>query len=471
MYKFNLKKVITTIFVFTVFTIHAAEVTGNINTNNVTQNTLSGSILSNGNGTITISAGDKNVTIAPGSNAPISLSIPAGVTNATLDFSALMSGGVINIPSNINAVSNLDGVQMTIDIPAGAAMVVASSSWNGKITLPTTVVNSIAPIIPGGSTLTQVSIEMGVQDAEVTFTKAVRILLTGAGDKRPGYVRAGVFVAVDSQCAVDSRAWVDNIANVPTGKECYIISGADMILWTKHFTIFEFYKFISSGSGGGGGGASYSGGGGGGSLIPIIGNYNYVSTNTVSNTSALGNAYTENSHKDYKFKPFTLKLKLKSEGPEVLQLQNFLISKSFMISTVPTGYFGNVTANALKQYQKDKGLEPTGAVGPATLKALNFDISTTKIVDTKIKTIATSTDIKNKTLNTKLDFKGIKKLDDEDESIKLIQKALQKKGYLYTKATGYFGVSTERAIKELQKDSGLKVTGVYDKETAENLNK
>ena len=243
MYNFNLKRIVAIISIFTICTIHAAEVTGSISVGIASLSTLSGSIDSGGSGVINVSAGDKNITISPGASSPISLSIPAGVTSATLDFSALISGSTINIPSNISTVSTLDGAtQISMDIPAGAAMVVASSSWNGKVTLPTMVTNIITPTIPGGSTITQISIEIGVQDAEVTFSKAIRILLSGAGDKRPGYVRAGVFVPIDNVCAVDSRVWVDNVVNVPVGKECYIISGTNMILWTKHFTIFEFYK-------------------------------------------------------------------------------------------------------------------------------------------------------------------------------------------------------------------------------------
>ena len=212
-------------------------------------------------------------------------------------------------------------------------------------------------------------------------------------------------------------------------------------------------------------------------MIPLTNNTNIVATNTISNLPDINKASIRNSYKDFKFKPFTLKLKLRSTGAEVLQLQNFLISRGFMVNSVPTSYFGNVTVSALKAYQKSKGIESTGAVGPATLKALNSDIDT-KSTNTNInvvKTININTNIKTSTnvntQNLKLDFGSIKKLDDEDESIKLIQKILQKKNYLYTKATGYFGVSTERAIKEFQKDNGLKVTGVYDKETAEALSK
>jgi hypothetical protein len=56
----------------------------------------------------------------------------------------------------------------------------------------------------------------------------------------------------------------------------------------------------------------------------------------------------------------------------VKNLQAFLVSKKYLDGDV-TGYFGPKTREAVKRYQKEKGLEVVGKIGPATRKHLNDD--------------------------------------------------------------------------------------------------
>lgn len=57
---------------------------------------------------------------------------------------------------------------------------------------------------------------------------------------------------------------------------------------------------------------------------------------------------------------------------EVTELQNFLISKGMLFSS-STGYYGKWTAEAVKDYQRSKGIEQTGNVGVATKAAIKAD--------------------------------------------------------------------------------------------------
>ena len=80
-------------------------------------------------------------------------------------------------------------------------------------------------------------------------------------------------------------------------------------------------------------------------------------------------------------KNFTFKKSLKrgSRGAEIIELQNFLINKNFLLANLfslsnPKGSFGPSTEKALKAYQKSIKLETTGAMGPKTRAAINAEI-------------------------------------------------------------------------------------------------
>src|ERR1035437_6975966 len=68
---------------------------------------------------------------------------------------------------------------------------------------------------------------------------------------------------------------------------------------------------------------------------------------------------------------FTRTLKLGSTGSDVLALQNYLISKGFMVGPA-TNYFGKVTRNALITWQRTVGISPaTGTLDAKSIKFLN----------------------------------------------------------------------------------------------------
>jgi hypothetical protein len=70
--------------------------------------------------------------------------------------------------------------------------------------------------------------------------------------------------------------------------------------------------------------------------------------------------------------PFTKKLVRKSVGKEVTVLQERLrILGFFPKNQSSTGYFGSITEHSVKEFQKSRGIEVLGIVGPKTRKALN----------------------------------------------------------------------------------------------------
>lgn len=67
---------------------------------------------------------------------------------------------------------------------------------------------------------------------------------------------------------------------------------------------------------------------------------------------------------------FSQTMSLGSTGPEVVELQKFLIRQKYLKSTA-TGYYGNLTIAAVRKFQKNAGISQTGAIGPVTRSFLN----------------------------------------------------------------------------------------------------
>jgi len=68
---------------------------------------------------------------------------------------------------------------------------------------------------------------------------------------------------------------------------------------------------------------------------------------------------------------FTRALTLGSTGTEVKNLQSLLRELGHFDHPSNTGYFGPVTVSAVKRFQKAKGIDQLGIVGPMTRRALN----------------------------------------------------------------------------------------------------
>jgi peptidoglycan hydrolase-like protein with peptidoglycan-binding domain len=70
---------------------------------------------------------------------------------------------------------------------------------------------------------------------------------------------------------------------------------------------------------------------------------------------------------------FEQNLRVGARGTSVVELQNELIDEGFLTPGRNTGFFGPATLQAVKDYQKDNSLPPTGYVGPLTRQTLATD--------------------------------------------------------------------------------------------------
>ncbi|HEX8994268.1 MAG TPA: peptidoglycan-binding domain-containing protein, partial [Candidatus Paceibacterota bacterium] len=306
-----------------------------------------------------------------------------------------------------SAVSNV-----SVLIPAGTKIAVDGGVWNGILSLPTATTTYAAPTPSAGMTATVLSaITIGLGNTPVALSAPAKLTFPGQAGKLAGWSQNGVYHTITNTC--DST----NTPTVATSSDCAINSGNDLLVFTRHFTTFVTYTQSpipvvnnpapsptpSSGS------ASAPAtplhetsngiGNNGNGPIGLFGTVNvpfplaYGITNsdlaqattssqknvivitpqshTVKSSHKTTTKHTSSKSSSAKSNArFTQTLQRGSHGAEVTRLQSLLIGKGFL-SGATTGYFGPLTENAVRAYQKANGLSPVGIVGTTTRGLLN----------------------------------------------------------------------------------------------------
>ena len=136
-------------------------------------------------------------------------------------------------------------------------------------------------------------------------------------------------------------------------------------------------------------------------------------------------------------------LRLGEQHPVVAELQERLMYLGFMDNDEPTEYYGEMTQQAVKTYQRQNDLAQDGVVGPETLL---------KIMSPEAKHYAA-------------------KHGDNGEDIRRIQLRLYELGYLAADnlITGSFGDATEEAVKKMQNVNSLEEDGKVGQKTVNLL--
>ncbi|HHW71193.1 MAG TPA: peptidase, partial [Clostridiales bacterium] len=122
-------------------------------------------------------------------------------------------------------------------------------------------------------------------------------------------------------------------------------------------------------------------------------------------------------------------LRVGSRGNEVRQLQQSLKEVNVYNYKV-TGYYGNITRDAVMKFQRQNGLAVDGIVGKKTLAALNGTYNTKSTQVSK---------------NSRLLRRGSRGADVKD-----LQQKLKSKGYHKYSVDGIFGFRTEQSVKNFQ---------------------
>ncbi len=134
---------------------------------------------------------------------------------------------------------------------------------------------------------------------------------------------------------------------------------------------------------------------------------------------------------------------LGTRDDSVAVIQSKLMDLGFMDPAEPTDYYGSITMDAVKRFQRQNDLKQDGIMGQETIAM---------ILDPGAKSYLLK--------------KGM-----EGDDVELIQTRLYELGYLEKKSliTGSFGSETESAVRALQQANGLTADGLIGSATTELL--
>lgn len=141
-------------------------------------------------------------------------------------------------------------------------------------------------------------------------------------------------------------------------------------------------------------------------------------------------------------------LGLGDSGPGVSDLQRRLQTLGYFTAK-DTGYFGNITKNAVMQLQQDYNIPATGLVTEATLALLNSGLHSGQDV------VFPGTTLQQ---------------GDRGSAVVTLQQTLQNLGFYDGSVTGYFDDQTEVAVRRFQQSQGISATGVVTSTTLVALN-
>lgn len=143
-----------------------------------------------------------------------------------------------------------------------------------------------------------------------------------------------------------------------------------------------------------------------------------------------------------------------SEGPAVKTVQGLLRNQGYYTDDVE-GKFGYATYLAVVRYQFDKGLKVDGVVGPQTWNFLTAGV----VLPTPVVTATPKPTpfVPGPTLRLQLNSTG--------NLVRQLQQKLKDLGYKVGDVDGKFGYITYLAVREFQKNNGLKVDGIVGPDT------
>jgi len=186
-------------------------------------------------------------------------------------------------------------------------------------------------------------------------------------------------------------------------------------------------------------------------------------------------------------------LKQGDSGPQVTRLQERLQSLDYFDEKA-TGYFGEITAGAVKRFQRDRNLDADGVVGPST-EAQLFERSNSPFnEDSFLSNSATQTPIapsdsftsdpftsdrdaaeapretrKSRLGDRQIERAKILRLGDRGEQVKQLQSQLRDRGFSPGEIDGIYGRQTRRAIMQFQRSERLSIDGIAGRQTLSAL--
>jgi peptidoglycan hydrolase-like protein with peptidoglycan-binding domain len=150
-------------------------------------------------------------------------------------------------------------------------------------------------------------------------------------------------------------------------------------------------------------------------------------------------------------------------NPLVEEIQQILKNAEFDPGSVD-GVMGGQTRKAIKEFQEEKGLKPTGKIDSVTMAVLNKAKE-----DLKGASEMNSNDELSPGQSKEAKAEQISLSSNTEERITQIQTALKKAGFYTGEVDGRLGSQTRKAIRAFQKANGLKPDSVVGLKTWEDL--
>lgn len=136
-----------------------------------------------------------------------------------------------------------------------------------------------------------------------------------------------------------------------------------------------------------------------------------------------------------------LALERGDSGPEVANVQRCLQRLGYYNGPV-NGRFGPLTESAVRQFQRAKGIDAIGLVGPQTQQALQAGCHSKS---------------------------NVLKVGSRGSAVTRLQQNLQTLGFYDGPITGYFGQETRRAVIRFQQYAGLRADGIAGASTLQAI--
>src|SRR5574337_575734 len=220
-------------------------------------------VVENATTQITVNPSTPQLVVVNNNTSLANVNVPSTVTSPSINYSAIKrtSGSVISVPimNSLPVTKDTTGnTQPNIKLTIPTNTTISGTSWNAVLALPTVESSSSVslPTTSGEVNTPQTVITIG-SSTPLSFDKPVRLLFVGQAGLRTGFFHSTSVTEITSICTSDS------VSGVPSGSnECKINVGADLVVWTKHFTGFATWSSSLSTPGSSSTGTGQAGGGG-----------------------------------------------------------------------------------------------------------------------------------------------------------------------------------------------------------------
>ncbi|ADU32267.1 peptidoglycan-binding protein [Evansella cellulosilytica] len=176
-------------------------------------------------------------------------------------------------------------------------------------------------------------------------------------------------------------------------------------------------------------------------------------------------------------------LRVGSRGKDVEAVQTILKKTGFFNHDAITGYYGTITQEGVRNFQRARGLKVDGIAGPQTIAALNKEINSSSTTTNNNNNTNTSNNTQNSNNSQSKNnsntnnstpvsigsMTSILREGSQGEQVRTLQTALKELGYFQGDVTTIFGPITRNAVRSFQQANSLKVDGVAGPQTFQAL--